>query len=125
MDNFIIFLLATSGITIIITHSKFFKPFRNLFFDYSATEESISLGNDVTPKGKFYNFLICPLCVGVWVGVFVRILMFIMFLDMELFEWGDIFNFVLYIDVFLHGAIGGLVSLFVLLVLNKLGFDKL
>jgi len=70
-----------------------------------------------TAKTKIYRFLKCPLCVGVWIGFFIRV-GFIYYLDPPFSWW-------LLADVFLHGCIGGLFSLVVLLILNKLGFDKL
>lgn len=58
--NLLLFLLIGFGVTTIITKSTLFEPLRN-HLDNGG--ESI--------KDNFLGFLIvCPMCVGFWVGVF-------------------------------------------------------
>lgn len=49
--EFIVFLLCSSGLTIILTKSKLFEPIR--------------------PKHYFFH---CPMCMGVWIGMLLFLL---------------------------------------------------
>jgi hypothetical protein len=56
MLAFLKFILATVGLTFIITHSKLFKPVRNLGYRTNK---------------KVGDFLSCTMCQGFWAAIFV------------------------------------------------------
>ena len=114
MEHFIYFLLATFSITLIFTKSHLFKPFRERFWCYTYQDD---VYEERTLKGKIYTFLNCPLCVGVWVGFFVRTGL-IFYLDVQ-GEWIFLVG-----DVFTHGCIGGMFSMLAYLLFELLGFSK-
>lgn len=62
MEQLLLFLLATSGLTIILTRSKIFKPVR----------EYISMKKWTILESIFG----CPLCMGVYVSAIVYIIQF-------------------------------------------------
>ena len=49
------FLLMCLGLTLILTKSKIFRPFR----EWTKNKDSL-----------FYDLINCPLCTGFWVGYF-------------------------------------------------------
>lgn len=62
MLNFIIFLLANIGFTIIVTQSKIVKPLREFFCKISPNF-----------LGSLFK---CCLCIGFWTGVITSLLWF-------------------------------------------------
>jgi len=57
MEELCLFMFGTSGLTIIISASLLFKPFREFF-------------NKKNPVMAFiYKLLSCTMCLGVWIGL--------------------------------------------------------
>ena len=118
MDN-LMFILATSGCTYIITQSFLFKPLRDLFYlgdelyeiynkagtkpGYKVYSGYLNLDGPVKIKTFFnylrfyiYELLTCALCTGFWVGILMYYVMFI---------WK--------IDLIVYGCISSIVSMVV------------
>ncbi len=74
MEYLFLFLLASAGMTIIVTKSLIFKPIRDYF--------SFHEGNSAKDKiNKFiHKLLTCPLCFGFHAGIITVCLMH--------FDWG-------------------------------------
>tara|TARA_R110002020_G_scaffold148779_2_gene324825 strand:+ start:1874 stop:2194 length:321 start_codon:yes stop_codon:yes gene_type:complete len=75
MTLFLLFLLASSGLTIIITKSYIFKWLRD-FFDVSKEVLSQEFKGVKMPFrallfSKIHKLLSCPLCFGFWAGLVV------------------------------------------------------
>ena len=103
----LIFILAGFGVTTIITKSEIFSPLRR-WLDTGGS----NLANN------FFGFLIvCPMCVGFWVGVFQSITMYSPSIDAF---WSDYvfsgiisyirFTFITIYSMVLDGAMLGGIS---------------
>ena len=72
MENLILFLLSTAGLTIIVTYSYLFKEFRNYFEISKQRLSDIQFGQKPTFKeivfGYVHKLVTCPLCFGFWAG---------------------------------------------------------
>jgi hypothetical protein len=79
MLTFIIFILATIGLTFIITQSSLFKPIRGI-------------AGKIHPK--FGKFLHCPMCIGFWAGLIVYLLSYF---KLDIINYGFIGSFVSYL----------------------------
>jgi len=101
MMNFILFVLATIGLSFIITQYYIFKWLR----DYAQSKSKL--------LGKLLN---CNSCVGFWSGLLIQFL----FITKErvdiVFVWSDLFYII-------YGFIGSLVSYVAYLILRPL-MDK-
>jgi len=92
MTELILFILATIGLTFIISLHYIFKRIRN-FLEIKS------------PKylGKMIN---CTACVGFWVGLIIRII--------QILSLGLVFNY----DLILYGFVGSFVSYIAYLLLR-------
>lgn len=74
--KFAIYLLASAGMSIIVTKSYLFKPLRELFELTENKRRGIVLG-EYEPSFldrlsiKTKKMLSCPLCFGFWSGLFI------------------------------------------------------
>lgn len=102
MVYFILFYLATFGMTMIVTKSKLFTFLQKAF----------------KPQSYWWTLFNCPFCFGTWVGFFIRFLMMLWLRDPFTMIWRD------GIDIFLHGMAGGIVCYFGYLFYLKLDEDK-
>lgn len=95
--DFIIFILATIGLTFIITLFYIFEWLRNYL-------------KRISPKflGKGIK---CPACVGFWSGLIIRCIQILHF------------NLIFDVDLILYGFIGSIVSYTVYLLIKPL-IDK-
>lgn len=59
MVNLLLFILAGFGITTIITKGDIFEPFRNM----------LDNGSDRLYDNFLGLLIVCPMCVGFWVGI--------------------------------------------------------
>ena len=97
--NFIIFLLATIGLTLIITQSYIFKTIRE-----KAQKINSSLG-------KLFR---CPMCMGFWCGCLIKTLLLIYYHQ---------FISLSFIIILIYGFIGSFVSYLTYLLIKPL-MDK-
>jgi hypothetical protein len=73
LTTLLIFLLSSSGLTIIVTKSYIFEPVRELFnvanaYHVSTLKEKLF--------AKVHKLLSCPLCFGFWAGLVMNALLF-------------------------------------------------
>jgi len=76
INDLILFLLATAGLSVIVTKSYIFKPMRDVFNVGDAKRIAVAKGESVySIKERAFNFLhkllTCPLCFGFWAGMLV------------------------------------------------------
>jgi hypothetical protein len=76
MTTLIIFLLATAGLTTIVTKSSLLSPLRSLFDIGDENRIMIAKGDvELSFRGKLTTFIhkliTCPLCFGFWAGLIV------------------------------------------------------
>jgi len=99
MLEFIIFLLATIGLTFIVTQFYIFKNIRDFIFKHS----------------KFLGKLIhCPACFGAWAGMFIKTLLLIYSHELIILSL---------IIILIYGFIGSFVSYLAYLLIKPL-MDK-
>ena len=98
------FILSTAGLVMILNISKLLKPFREWV--------SIWYKNSGSKFSWFIDSLLnCSLCMGVWAGFLVYILMYKFESTTELFKHILSWIYGLNINAILHSFIGGCVSL--------------
>jgi hypothetical protein len=92
ISELLIFLLASAGMSIIVTKSYIFKPLRNLF-EWSV-EKRIAINiNEYEPTFRdkvaknIHKLISCPLCFGFWSGLFI--------LAVRDYYWGMVFCYCL------------------------------
>ena len=70
MENLLLFLLSTAGLTIIVTYSFIFKGFRDYFEISTQRLSDIQFGQKATKKEILFKYthklVTCPLCFGFW-----------------------------------------------------------
>lgn len=96
MLDFTIFLLATIGLTMIITQSYIFKPIRKIIQQISPV------------LGKLLH---CPMCFGFWSGILVKTMLLIFYHQLILLSL---------IIIVLFGFIGSFVSYLTYLLIKPL-----
>jgi hypothetical protein len=99
--NFLIFLLATIGATLIVTQSYIFKPIR----DYACK---------ISPKlGKLLH---CSMCFGFWTSFIIQFIILAHERMSFIFYWSDMYYII-------YGFIGSLASYITYLLIKGL-MDK-
>jgi len=101
------FILATAGLTYIVTQSRLFLGLRESFKRNPEKGYTQSQLDGNHPEGFIYDFLSCPLCFGFWAGAFVWMLQ------------GGEFGY-LGKTMFLQACIGAISSYFIYLVISFL-----
>jgi hypothetical protein len=87
-----IYLLASAGMSIIVTRSRLFSPLRDLFELSEEKRKGIALG-DYSPSFSdklalnINKLLSCPLCFGFWAGLIIYFL--------RDYYWGMVFCYCL------------------------------
>jgi hypothetical protein len=97
MLNFIIFLLATIGSTLIVTQSYVFKPIRNIL------ERSSYLG----------KFIKCNQCVGFHLGIIIQFIILMKERGEIIFYYGDLYYII-------YGFIGSFACYLIYLLIKPL-----
>ncbi len=71
-----IYLLATAGLSVIVTKSMLFKPLRDMFKlseeklnDWKFSNKPLKANEKI--RMFFHKLLTCSLCFGVWAGLFL------------------------------------------------------
>lgn len=104
MLELIKFIFSTVGLTLIITHSKLFKPFRGLC--------------DKIHK-KLGNYVKCSQCVGFLSGIIIYLLQNVQLL--LIYKYLTVFLFYkFYFELVIYGFIGSFVSYVIYLLLCPL-----
>lgn len=74
MEKLILFMVASTGATLIVTLSSIFEPFRKMFYLKDAQRETnIIEGREKATKKEnimlfFKDLTGCPMCFGFWMG---------------------------------------------------------
>jgi hypothetical protein len=83
LTDLAIFLLATAGLSLGVTWSSLFKPFRDLFDvgeqrrrrHYSIVDKGGFFTKTETVKHFFYRLFSCSFCFGFWASFIIYFLM--------------------------------------------------
>jgi hypothetical protein len=78
MTEFLLFCIATVGMTLIITQGNIFRPFRQFLGDWSERIRERRERNNRTMRScvEWFNELInCAQCTGFWCGLFCGLLL--------------------------------------------------
>lgn len=69
----VFWVLATYGVTLVITGSKLTRPLRRLLKPLADDHKPQSAANPALPRGRVQTFFgtlfECPMCMGFWVGL--------------------------------------------------------
>jgi len=96
MFNLLLFILSTIGLTLIITQSYLFRPFRE------------KMNNINTKLGKLFN---CCQCMGFWCGMIIETLLLV---------YNQELSYLSLIIILLFGFIGSFVSYLTYLLMKPL-----
>ena len=97
INELLIFLLASAGMSVIVTKSSVFKPLRDLFESSIEKKITISTG-EYSPTFKervaeiIHKLISCPLCFGFWSGLFI--------FAVRDYYWGMVFCYCLCASIF-------------------------
>jgi hypothetical protein len=78
-NDLVLFLLATAGLSVIVTKSYIFKPMRDVFDigdekRIAVAKGELSLSFSERASTYLHKLLTCPLCFGFWAGMLVYLM---------------------------------------------------